>query len=88
LAVSVCPSIADPDIVGAGVEAKVGVPRYKSDVGSPGKPELMAAGFLDFNMDSKFELPEKPSERSLATAPATWGAAIEVPLKVVVEELL
>jgi hypothetical protein len=55
LAVSVCPRIADPDIVGAGVEAKVGVPRYKSDVGSPDLPELMAPGFLDFNIDSKFE---------------------------------
>jgi hypothetical protein len=55
LAVSVCPRIADPDIVGVGVEAKVGVPRYKSDVGSPDLPELMAPGFLDFNIDSKFE---------------------------------
>ena len=68
---SVWPSIANPDVVGAGVEAKVGVPRYNSDVGSPGKPVFMASGFLDFKMDSKSELPEKPSDISLATAPAT-----------------
>jgi hypothetical protein len=86
--VSVWPSTADPDIVGAGVESKIDAPTNKSDVGSPDMPEIMAPEFLDFSMDSKLELPEKPSERSLATAPATWGAAMDVPLFKVEEESL
>jgi hypothetical protein len=42
---------------------------------------LITLRFFDFKIDSKSEYPDAPSERSIATAPATCGAAIEVPLR-------
>ena len=48
----------------------------------------MAPLFADLRMLSKFAVRGVPDDKSLATAPATCGAAIEVPSNVENAELL
>jgi hypothetical protein len=92
-AVSVWPTTAEPVIVGAGEEVKLsngaaGPAMCRRDVASLGIPDLMAPLFADLRMLSKFAVRGVPDDKSLATAPATCGAAIEVPSNVENAELL